>query len=51
MRLDAAAQLHTGEKYLANAKNWIASSLPYRLIFVKNKIKNLPTHAFKTQEI
>jgi len=45
MRLDAAAQLHTGEKYLANVKHLIKSSLLNRLTFVRNTIKNF-THTF-----
>jgi hypothetical protein len=49
MRLDAAAQLHTGEKYLANVKHLIKSSLINRLTFVRNTIKKiLPTHSIKT---
>jgi hypothetical protein len=44
MRSNAAAQLHAGEKYPANVKHLIKSSLPDRLTFVRNIIPNL-THA------
>jgi len=45
MRLEDAAQLHAGEKNLANVKHLIKSSLPNRLTFVRNTIKNV-THTF-----
>jgi hypothetical protein len=44
MRSNAAAQLQAGEKYPANVKHLIKSSLLYRLTFVRNIIQNL-THA------
>jgi len=40
MRLDAAAQLHAGEKYLAIVKHLIRSSLLYRITFVRNIVKH-----------
>jgi hypothetical protein len=43
MRSGAAAQVHAGEKFLANVKHLIKISLPYRLTFVRNIITNL-TH-------
>jgi hypothetical protein len=46
MRLDAAAQLHAGGKYLANVKHLIKSLLLYRLTFLRYKIKKKFTHTF-----
>jgi hypothetical protein len=45
--LDAAAQLHAGEKYLAIVKHLIKSSLLYRLTFVRNIVKSF---FFKTSK-